>query len=100
MTRPHLPTGKAVRFNYNIALKNLPEAEKELLKSYLYRASYTAEDLEQVRKIFVQAGSVKYLSDLIADKTAQAQNALVKLPDAAERSYLSELANYLINREK
>ena len=82
------------------ALKNLPEAEKKLLKSYLCRASYTAEDLEQVRKIFTEAGSVKYLSDLIADKTAKAQKALAQLPDAAERNYLSELANYLINREK
>ncbi len=25
MTRPHLPPGKAVRYNYNIVLKNLPE---------------------------------------------------------------------------
>lgn len=26
MTRPHLPPGKAVRYNYNIVLKNLPES--------------------------------------------------------------------------
>ncbi len=26
MTRPHLPPGKAVRFNYNIVCKNLPES--------------------------------------------------------------------------
>jgi geranylgeranyl pyrophosphate synthase len=43
---------------------------------------------------------VKYLTGKIADMTAKAQKSLAALPDVPERQYLSDLANYLINREK
>ena len=82
------------------ALKNLAGAEKAHLLNCLYRESYTAEDLAEVRQIFENTGSVKYLTGKIADMTAKAQKSLAALPDVPEKQYLSDLANYLINREK
>ena len=82
------------------ALKNLPEAEKEHLKSLLYQVSYTIDELEEVRRIFTQCGSVEYLLNKISLMTRQAQDNLAQLPETPERKFLSDLADYLINREK
>ena len=82
------------------ALKNLPAPEKEQLKSLLYRDEYTFEDLEAARRLFAQSSSVEYLQNKISSMTGKAQEALAILPDVPEKKYLSELANYLINREK
>ena len=82
------------------ALKNLSGAEKKHLQSFLYRENYTAGDLDEVRAIFTQCGSVKYLLDKISCMTSKAQACLAQLPDAPEKQYLNDLADYLINREK
>ena len=82
------------------ALKNLSGADKAHLLDYLYRENYTAEDLTEVRQIFETIGSVKYLNDKIAAMTRKAQECLAQLPDTPEKQYLSDLADYLINREK
>ncbi|MBE6404289.1 MAG: polyprenyl synthetase family protein [Lentisphaerae bacterium] len=82
------------------ALKNLPDAGKERLKSLLYRECYTVDELEEVRRIFTQCCSTEYLLNKIAFMTHAAQECLAQLPDTPERKYLSDLADYLINREK
>ena len=82
------------------ALKNLAGDDKKLLQSFLYRPNYTAEDLDQVRQIFTRSGSVDYLLNKIADMTNRAKESLEQLPNAPEKKYLSDLADYLINREK
>ena len=82
------------------ALKNLSGNEKAHLQHYLYRTDYTASDLAEVRLIFEKAGSVNYLLDKINVMTQKAQMCLEQLPDVPEKQYLSDLADYLINREK
>ena len=82
------------------ALKNLPATEKAHLKSLLYKENYTIAELEEVRNIFINCGSVDYLLNKIALMTSRAQDCLARLPEVPEKKYLSDLADYLINREK
>ena len=82
------------------ALKNLDAAGQQKLKNLLHLDSYTPEDLQQARDIFTAAGSVDHLLNTIRQLTAEARKQLDQLPDMPEKKYLSDLADYLINREK
>lgn len=81
------------------AYKRGSVSEKAFLEQVCGK-TISADALSQVQQIVEQTGSLEYSKSLAKDYVEAGIQALHDLPDLPAKSYLIELAFYIINREK
>ena len=81
------------------ALEKLGEGGKKELLSLFGHPNCTAEDIEKVRKIYRESGALEKAAARADERTAAAREALEKIPAGYHRTLLSQLLDYLLERE-
>lgn len=83
------------------ALKHTNLEQKKVLAKYYGTGAITKKEHEEVMKVFVDTGSLAYSKRKAEQYAAQAKKVIPKMTkDIAKRKLLSELADFLVSREK
>ncbi len=94
-----LSEGKPTLLIY-LAWKNLDRPGRTKLLSFLGKPSYTAGELETVRKMIRESGAEGRVLKRAEFLANSAKNILLDFPDNKYRKLLLELADFLTSREK
>lgn len=74
--------------------------QKELLKNILSSSRVTDEEINKIRNLVQDLGSIKYVENLADEYIAKAELALAKLPDSNPKNLFKQWINFMINRIK
>ncbi|MEE9525651.1 MAG: polyprenyl synthetase family protein [Candidatus Woesearchaeota archaeon] len=84
------------------ALESADEKQKQIIKSALGNQNLTTKQLEQVRNIVKQTGSLEYCQNLAKSLIKQARSAIKKsrFKREGKKFLLGEIADYMLERKK
>jgi geranylgeranyl diphosphate synthase, type I len=85
------------------ALENADEKQKEIIEKNLGNTFLKKQDLEDVRKVIIDTGSLEYSKKTALDLVTKAKNALAKNANPSwigeGRDFLDAVADYMIKRD-
>ncbi|TSC90215.1 MAG: Polyprenyl synthetase superfamily [Microgenomates group bacterium Gr01-1014_5] len=83
------------------ALRNANKAQKNILTKYYGRGHIGKKELELIKKVFIDTGSLDYSKLKAAEYAHQAKRVIPKITkDIKFKTLLGDLTEYLVSREK
>lgn len=83
------------------ALRQSNEAQKKILKQYYGKKKITSEQLEMIRQIFKETGSLEYSQNKLKELTEKAKAVIPSLTkDELQQNLLRQLTDILVERSK
>jgi geranylgeranyl diphosphate synthase, type I len=83
------------------ALQNADGNQKEYLEKYYGKGEIGKENLEEIKRIFIETGALEYSRKKAADFVEAAKKEIIKMP--AEKEYkemLIQMADFLVERQR
>lgn len=83
------------------ALRKADKAQREILKKHYGEGSINKKEHDLIKKVFIDTGSLAYSNARKEEYAAQAKRVIPKITkDTRKRKLISELADFLVSREK
>lgn len=83
------------------ALRRANKTQKNILKKYYGAGHIGKKELQLIKKVFIDTGSLDYSKTKAAEYAVQAKRVIPKMTkDVNFRTLLGELSEYLVSREK